>query len=102
MWEGAEVTNSGDGVMIWPEAEVRAAMVATDVAEKAHTEWLAHRNTVMSAPRNASGTKAANLVREHERQASAARRNALIDEQAAWGVVIAAIKRAWQENEAGT
>lgn len=57
---GAEVTNSGDGVMIWPEAEVRAAMVATDVAEKAHTKWLARRDTVMSAtraPRNARGAK---------------------------------------------
>ena len=100
MWEGAEVTNSGDGVMIWPEAEVRAAMVATDVAEKAHTKWLAHRDTVMSATQAPRKTK--DLVREHERQVSAARRNALIDEQAAWDVVIAAIKRAWQENEAGT
>lgn len=53
-------------------------MAATDVAEKAHAEWLAHRVTTM------------------------ARRDALIDEQRAWGVVIAAIKRAWRENEEGT
>ena len=53
-------------------------MAATDVAEKAHTEWRAHRVTTM------------------------ARRDALIDEQRAWGVVIAAIKRAWRENEEGT